>query len=69
MRINENLPTIKIQAQNIWIRTGDFIVGNSISPYQNLLDIELTGTRNGDYLKIDDISDAGTKTLAVTSNL
>lgn len=33
------------------------------------IDIVLKGTRNSEYLKIDDISDTGTKTLAVTGRL
>lgn len=55
---------------NIWVRAGSLFVGDKDNAYSTgKINIVLKGTRNSEYLKIDDLSDSGTKTLAVTGRL
>ena len=54
-KIDPNLPTVTIKANNIFIRSGEFIAGTEALPYTNKLTIQLYGTRNsGKYVFLDD---------------
>jgi hypothetical protein len=70
VRIEGPFQTINLTAVNIWIRAGSLIVGTKDVPYNlSKINIILKGTRNSTNLLIDDLSDSGTKTLAVTGRM
>lgn len=69
-RVEGPFSTINLTATNIWVRAGSFFIGTKDNPYSaGNINIILKGTRNSSNLLIDDISDSGTKTLAVTGRL
>ena len=44
--IDETLTSVVIEANNIWVKMGEFNVGSESQRYQNNLEIILTGTKN-----------------------
>lgn len=69
LKIDDSLPETTIYADNIWVRGGKLMAGTKTVRYEQQLNIILTGGRFGAPIVIDDISDTGTKTLAVTGKL
>lgn len=60
---------LTIKVRNIWVRGGEFIIGQSNKTCAKTIQLIFQGDRYGQNLIIDDISSAGTKTLAVTGKL
>jgi hypothetical protein len=70
VRIEGPYDTINLIAVNIWVRAGSLMVGTKDNDYTSgKINIILKGNRNSTNLLIDDISDSGTKTLAVTGRM
>ena len=65
-KIDSPFPEVTIRANNIWVRGGEFKIGTKEQPYTGKVNIILTGIKTSRSLLIDDISDIGTKSIAVT---
>lgn len=68
LKIDETMPEVKIRANNIWVRGGKIAVGGpeEARRYRNKFTIELTGDSESPNLLIDEFSNTGTKSIAVT---
>lgn len=63
------MSSVKIKANNIWLRGGKITVGSEKSPYKGKFEIELIGGNNSPSLLVDDLAKSGTKAFVVTGQL
>ena len=60
---------ISIEANNIWIRSGELVAGDESTPFPKKLTITLYGTKDDNYVFINDLAGARTKSISVTGKL
>lgn len=66
LKIDASLPSVKIKANNIWVRGGKIVVGEEGTPYTNNLEFEMIGGDSSPALVIDDLAKSGNKAFVVT---
>ena len=69
VRFDETLPAIKLLVSYIFVRGGKLAAGLADVPFNNKLEIILTGGMNADYVSIDEYTNPGNKAIVVTGRV
>lgn len=65
----QNDMDIHLQAENIFVRAGEFFIGSEEEPFQNKATITLLGGQKTDTVTLSGTVDGGNKVIAVTNSL